>query len=318
MKLYPLLSLISFTSSLFAGAAVAQSEIKQVAIPGVIAADARVELVKDGYQWLEGPVDDGKGGLYFTDLSASRIYRLAPTGEIAIWRENTQGTNGLFVMPDGRLLGSQGRGKKIVEFMADQSVRPLAAAFEGKPLYGPNDLIPDKKGGIYFTDPPPRLGPDLAPKEPGNLYYMRPNGDVIFLDGAIQRPNGITLSLDERTLYVADTEGEFLWAFDVQPDGTVKNRRRFAKMLEPEKGQFGLKSRGDGIAIDAEGRVYVTTGAGIQVISPKGEHLGIIRIPALAHNVAFAGPKKQTLYLTGQGGLYRVELLAAGPAGRSK
>ena len=300
------------------GAALAQSETHQVSIPGVIAANARVELVKDGYRWLEGPVSDGKGGLYFTDLSASRIYHLDPKGDITLWRENTQGTNGLFLLPDGRMLGSQGGGKRIVEFMADQSVRPLATAAAGQPLRGPNDLIPDRKGGIYFTDPAPRPGPDIAPKEPGNLYYMRANGDVVFLDGAIQRPNGITLSLDERTLYVDDTEGEFLWAFDVQPDGTVKNNRPFAKMQEPEKGQFGPKSRGDGMALDAEGRVYVATGAGIQVISPTGEHLGIIRLPALAHNVAFAGPKKQTLYLTGLTGLYRVEVLAAGPPARSK
>jgi gluconolactonase len=141
---------------------------------------------------------------------------------------------------------------------------------------------------------------------------------VLLLDDQIRRPNGITLSIDEKTLYVDNTEGDQVYAFDVQPDGRVTNKREFAKLIELEKGSLGPRSRGDGMAIDSMGRLYVATAAGIQVIDPRGRHLGIIRVPAVARNVAFAGPKRQMLYMTALESLYRVPMLSEGPAGRSK
>jgi gluconolactonase len=206
----------------------------------------------------------------------------------------------------------------VVAVSTDGRVTPLATQVNGSKLRSPNDLIADSKGGVYFTDPAPRPAPNVAPKEPGNLHYVRPNGEVLLLDAQIRRPNGLTLSLDEKTLYVGDTEGEYVYAFDVQPDGSVRNKRQFAKLLEPEKGSLGLRSRADGMAIDSMGRLYVTTSAGIQVIDSGGRHLGIIRLPAVARNVAFGGPKRQTLYLTALESLYRVDTLAEGPAGRAK
>ncbi|HEY5617652.1 MAG TPA: SMP-30/gluconolactonase/LRE family protein [Vicinamibacterales bacterium] len=102
------------------------------------------------------------------------------------------------------------------------SRRDRGGCAAGQPFRAPNDLIADSKGGVYFTDPAPRPAPNVAPKEPGNVYYLRANGDVLLIDAQIQRPNGITLSLDEKTLYVDNTEGEFVYAFDVQPDGLAK------------------------------------------------------------------------------------------------
>ncbi len=91
----------------------------------------------------------------------------------------------------------------------------LATEYNGKKLRQPNDLIADRKGGIYFTDPAPRPAPDIAPEVPGNVHYIRPNGTVLLIDDQIARPNGITLSLDGGTLYVDDTEGKYVYAFDV-------------------------------------------------------------------------------------------------------
>jgi gluconolactonase len=303
----------------FAGAAAHAAPAPQTDIPGVIRAGAKVELVKDGLNGLEGPVPSGDGGLYFTAIDENRIYKVDRDGRtISIWRENTNGTNGLYLLNDGRLLGAESGGRRVIAIAPNGAVTGLATAFRGMPLRSPNDLIADSKGGVYFTDPAPRPAPNVAPMEPGNLHYLRANGEVLLLDGEIRRPNGLTLSLDGRTLYVGDTEGEYVYAFDVQPDGSARNKRQFVKLLEPEQGSLGLRSRADGMALDSEGRVYVSTAAGIQVIDAQGKHLGIIRLPAVARNLAFAGPDRRTLYLTALTALYRVPTLSSGPAERSK
>ena len=302
----------------FSLAGEAQNRPPQQAIPGVIAAGSQVELVRGGFKGLEGPVATPDGGLYFSDIPANRTYKLEANGTISVSRENTKGSNGLFLLKDGRLLAAESGGPRIVAVAPDGRVTPLATASGGKPLRAPNDVISDSKGGVYFTDPAPRPAPDVAPKESGNVHYIRPNGEVLLLDAQIRRPNGITLSIDEKTLYVGDTEGEYVYAFDVQPDGGVTNKRQFAKLLEPEKGSLGLRSRADGMALDSMGRVYVSTAAGIQVIDSRGGHLGIIRLPAVARNLAFGGPRRQTLYLTALEGLYRVQMQSEGPAGRAK
>ena len=308
-----------FTGTLFSFARWAQNpSAAQAAISGVIAAGAKVELVRGGLKGAEGPVAIPDGGLYFSDITANRTYRLDKNGGISVWRENTKGTNGLFLSKDGRLLGAEGGGPRIIAVTPDSRVTALATGFGGKSLRSPNDLIMDKNGGIYFTDPAPRPSPDVAPKEKGNVHYIRPNGEVLLLDDQIQRPNGISLSIDEKTLYVDDTEGEYVYAFDVQPDGTVKNKRQFAKLREPEKGSLGLRSRADGMALDSKGRLYVATASGIQVIDPRGEYLGTIRVPSVVRNVAFGGPRRQTLYMTALESLYRVQMLSEGPDGRAK
>ena len=218
-------------------------------IPGVITEGTPLEVVVGGFQGLEGPVGALDGALYFSDIPANRTYKIDANGMMSVWRENTNGANGLFITKDGRLLAAEGGGRRIVAVTPDGRVMPLATQFNGQSLRAPNDLIVDSKGGIYFTDPAPRPAPDVAPKEPGNVYYLTPNGDVLLVDAQIERPNGITLSLDEKTLYVGNTEGEFVYAFDVQADGRVANKREFVKLREPEKGSRGLRSRADGGAM---------------------------------------------------------------------
>jgi gluconolactonase len=295
-----------------------ESRTAQGAIPGVIAAGAQVEVVRGGFKGLEGPVAAPDGGLFFSDIPAGITYKLEPNGTIAVWREKTNGANGLFLARDGRMLAAEGAGRRIVAVTPDRRVMPLVTMYNGQPLRAPNDVIADSRGGIYFTDPAPRPAPDVAPKESGNVHYLTPKGEVLLLDGQIRRPNGLTLSLDEKTLYVGDTEGEFIYAFDVGADGRVSNKRQFARLLEPEKGSLRPRSRADGMAIDAMGRLYVSTAAGIQVVDPRGKHLGIVRLPSVARSVAFGGKDRRTLYLTALESLYRVQMLAEGPAGRSK
>ena len=306
-----------------AGAAVAAAQnppAPQLAIPGVIAANAKLELVQGGFKGLlEGPVGTPDGGLYFTDMGASRIYRINPKGEIAVWRENTNEANGLTLLPDGRLLGAEGGAQRVVSMTPEGRVTPLATAFDGSPLRAPNDLINDRKGGVYFTDPLMRAATEGTNIKPmGNVYYIRPDGRLLLIDGEIARPNGITLSLDEKTLFVNDGLGVDVFVFDVQADGSARNKRSFVKLREPITDAQGTRSRADGMAIDSEGRLYVATGSGIQVIDQRGEYLGMIRTPSIMNSIAFAGPDRQTLYLTGRDSLYRVRMLAKGPPGRAK
>jgi gluconolactonase len=154
----------------------------------------------------------------------------------------------------------------------------LADNFEGKGLGRLNDLIVDKKGGVYFNG--------------AALYYLNPAGNVATI-GENVRTNGITLSRDEKTLYA--TNGATLVAFDIQPDGLVRNQRDFARL---EAG-----GNGDGMAIDSEGRLYVTSAPGVQVFSREGKYLGVIPTPRSVISAAFSGPGKKILYVVGSGAL---------------
>ena len=293
-----------------------EAPLRQPAINGVIAADAKVELVTRGdYRGFEGPVARPDGGMYFTEIQASRIHSLDRNGNLTVWLENTREANGLFLAPDGRLLAAEQSGKRIVAIAPDGRVTPLATEFRGKPLQSPNDLVLDKKGGIYFTDPA-RAPRTVAQRS--HVHYLRPGGEVVLLDDEMIFPNGLTLSLDERTLYVDDSDGDYVYAFDVQPDGQVKNKRQFVQLREPVASDRGVRSRADGMAIDSKGRMYVSSGSGVQIVSPRGEYLGTIRVPELVRSVAFGGPRRQTLYMTAATSLYRLRMLSEGPSKRAK
>ena len=183
----------------------------------------------------------------------------------------------------------------------------LASNIDGKPFDRPNDLTVDQKGGVYFTDP-----------NPGLVYYVTPGGKTIKVAEGIARPNGILLSRDEKILFVNDSGGEDLLAFDVQADGTVNNRRNFAKYEGVQRTAEGINSSADGLAIDAEGAIYVGFPIGVQVLSPQGQHLGTIPVSKRIQNLAFAGADKKTLYMVGSGAAFKVQMLAQGFMGRAK
>ena len=270
-------------------------------IPGVLAPGATPELVQEGFKFTEGPLA-ADGGLYFSDIPAGRTYFLDPGGKIAPVRENTNGANGIALNKAGELLFAEGEGKRVSKRNKDGSMTTVTEGPAGKPLLSPNDLILDAKGGIYFTDPGPR---PVVPGRPTTVYYL-PAGakEPVLIDGAVARPNGLTLTNDGKTLIVDDTIGPTVFAYDVQPDGSVKNKRAFAQLRDIPDGK---ESGADGLAIDSNDRLYITTVAGVQVFDAKGQYLGTIKAGRQAANVAFGGPDKKTLYLTAREGLYKVE-----------
>jgi gluconolactonase len=276
-------------------------------IPGVLAPGAVPELVQEGFVFTEGPVGTADGGLYFSDIRVSRTFYLDASGKISVVRENTNGANGLALTRDGQLLFAEGDGKRIAQRNKDGSITTVTEGPTGVPLLAPNDLLVDPKGGIYFTDPGPR---PVVPGRPTYVYYL-PSGarQPILLDGSVARPNGLTLTGDGKTLIVDDTLNPTVFAYDVQPDGSVKNKRAFTQLRDVPAGS---ESGADGMAIDRDNRVYITTVTGVQVFDAKGQYLGTIKVGRQPANAAFAGPDKQTLYITAREGLYRVRMLAKG------
>src|SRR5215471_20760794 len=200
-------------------------------IRGVTAGNARPELVQEGFTFTEGPVGTADGGLYFSDImGADKTFRLDSNGKISLYRSATNGTNGLALLRDGSLIGAEGNGKRISKAVAGGSASTLTEGIEGMGLMAPNDLIVDSKGGIYFTDPGPR---PVVPGRKAYVYYLPPGASrAIAIDDGIARPNGLSLTLDGRTLIVVDTIGDVVFAFDVQPDGMVRNKRPFFRLRD--------------------------------------------------------------------------------------
>jgi gluconolactonase len=286
----------------------ASTHAQSPGIAGVVAPGAEPELVQEGFVFTEGPLGTPDGGLYFSDIRPNRIYRLDASGKIELVRENTNGANGLAFTREGDLLAAEGSGKRISKRARDGTVTTVTEGIAGKPFLAPNDLLVDTKGGIYITDPGPR------PVEPGRICYVYylPAGakEPIVIDDKIARPNGLTLTRDGKTLIVNDTIGPTVYAYDVQGDGSVKNKRAFAQLRDiPE----GKESGADGMALDREDRVYITTVTGVQVFDAAGKYLGTIKVPRQPANAAFGGPDKRVLYITAREGLYRLNTLAQGP-----
>ena len=315
----------------FASAAVqaqspAPSGAVTVAIAGVVAAGTPIELIKEGFNGTEGPVALPDGSLIFTETTANRVTRIAPDGSTSAFVEGSNGANGLGFTANGDLYAVQVLKARVGIIFPQPRARVLADNFEGAPFGRPNDLVVDRQGNVYFTDSgvnPPAAGqpappvPSIAPAKPA-VYRISAKGELKRLAADIERPNGIQLSPDEKVLYVANTLGEHLLAYDLAPDGTLGPRRNFARLDGWQKTETGSSSGADGLAVDEAGRVYVVTNKGIEVFSSQGEALGIIALPKKAQNLAFAGADKKTLYVVGRGAAYRLPVLTAGYAGRAK
>jgi gluconolactonase len=300
-------------------------EVTIASIPGVIAGGAKWQLVWQGTDNADGIVGTSDGGLLFAQEQPSVVRKLDRNDKDSVYVRDTHGTGSVAIDSQGRILAVQrtctdpGKGNapcseptSVAIIYPEKDRRMLADNFQGKPLGRLNDLVVDKKGTVYFTV--------------GAAYYKTSGGPVTSLGENI-RSNGIMLSPDERTLYV--TNGGTILAFDIQSDGNVGNRRDFAKL---EGGN------GDGMAIDASGRLYVTSAPGVQVFSPDGKYVGTIPAPRNPISVAFSGADKTMLYIVGGGALgpdgkefvtpqgvrnnaktiYKVQTLTAGYKGRAK
>jgi gluconolactonase len=287
-------------------------------IPGVVAGGTKVQLIRDLFQSTEGPIAMPDGSLLFTEQDAGdgQLVRIDKDDNISTYLDKTNRTIGLAYDPKGRLIGTQTNIARVEVLHPVRAI--LAESFEGVPLVNPNDLVIDRRGGIYFTDQlSNRFRPPPAARTRPMIFYIRPDdGKLTKVSDQVDRPNGITLSPDEKVLYAAN--GNTISAFDVQPDGTLRNFRTFATLVRPKNAQgVEVQVNGDSMCVDEAGRVYIAAG-GVQVFSPQGQHLGAIPTPLRAQAPAFAGPDKKTLYVVGAGAVYKIAMLARGVQGRAK
>jgi gluconolactonase len=265
-----------------------------------------------GFQYTEGPAADRLGNLFFSDIPGNRIHKVDSAGKLSTYIEPSNHTNGLMVDARGELVACEMDGR-IVAYAprtGDSAAAPrvITAEHNGARYNAPNDLVIDRAGGVYFTDPHFRA-PMPLPQGKTGVYYVDAAGKATRLIDDLQAPNGVILSPDEKTLYVIPSQQSEIMAYPVEGPGKIGAGRVLAQMKQPE-GQTGRG--GDGLTVDTAGNLYIATGLGLQVVSPKGEHLGIIKLPEGPANVTFAGPENRTLYVTARTGLYTVPMQAAG------
>jgi gluconolactonase len=301
------------------------------ALDRLIAPDARIEILAEGYEWTEGPVWVRDGGyLLFSDVLTNTIHRwkegegarpyLTPSGYTgSVPRGGETGSNGLVLDKDGRLVLAQHGDRRVARMdapLASPAPRftTLAGDYQGARFNSPNDLVFKSNGDLYFTDPAygmekqwedPRREMDYA-----GVFRRSADGKVTLLTRDMTRPNGLAFSPDERLLYVAQSDPDAaLWrVFDVKADGSIGNSRVFLDVTSQVKTRTGLP---DGFKLDTEGNLFATGPGGVLVISPQGKQLGTIRTGQATSNCAF-GDDGHTLYITADMYVMRVRLKSKG------
>ena len=311
-------------STLFSLCCFAQQTVERLdnEINLLIDADAAIEILADGFSWSEGPVwVPLLNAVLFTDVPENKLYRwdeknglnifLDPSGYTGYApNEKKAGGNGLILDPKGNLLIAQHGDRRIAKVMAPldkpSAFTTVVDRFEGKRFHSPNDLILHSNGDLYFTDPPYGLKGDNDPLrelETNGVYRLSKAGELSLVYSRLNRPNGLALSPDEKTLYVAnsDTKRNLWIAFDLV-DGQLHNERVFFDATSIDRP--GLA---DGMKVNKEGYVFATGPGGVLIFNPQGKHLGTILTPERTANCAF-NEDESVLYMTSDRYLTRIQL----------
>jgi gluconolactonase len=314
-----------------------KEKARMEAYHAIIPKDAKVELLIDGTKtkpgltFSEGPKwMNGKvyfSNMYFdqawgADPKKSSTVEMSPDGSYRNISQGKMQTNGLYPYKNGNLLVCDMMGHRVVEMTTKgQVVKVIADKYDGKSIDGPNDIITDAKGGIYFTDP--QFTAEAVKFQPGRaVYYVSPEGKItrIVEPNEFAMPNGILLSPDGKTLYinncyddeswypVVSTKKNYIWAYDVNADGTITNGRQFAKLFLTENvlDRKGKSSSSDGMAIDKMGNIYVGTYYGVQIFNSKGEFVGMINLPHFPVSLCFGDDDMKTLYIVSYQWVYKI------------
>ena len=298
-------------------------------LDALIAPDAAIERLADGFTWTEGPVWIADGGYWlFSDVPENKMYRwsegsgvslfLSPSGydgpDLSSFRE--PGSNGLIRGPGDTILVADHGNRAVARLdLATKTKTLLATRYQGKRFNSPNDLVLSENRSIYFTDPPYGLdGLDASPHKelPHNgIYRLDPDGTVTLLASDLSFPNGIILSPDERTLYVANSDPKraIVMAYGLGADRTIREGRVLVDMTA--EAASGLPGLPDGMAIDATGDLFATGPGGIHIRSPDGTRLGRIETGTVTANCAF-GEDGRTLFIASHKMVARVRTRTKG------
>ena len=297
------------------------------AFDALVAPGAPIEKLAGGFDWAEGPVWNPKTKtLLFSDVPRNVVFEwkeglgtreiLLPSGYTGSGaRGGESGSNGLALDRQGRLVLCQHGDRRVARYEGGGRFTTLARHYKDRRFNSPNDLVFHSNGDLYFTDP--TYGLEKGDQDPAKellysgVYLLRARtGEVVLLAGDLRFPNGIELSPDQKTLYVAisDPNNPVVMAYDLQVDGTASNGRVFFDARPLAADRKGLP---DGLKVDQRGNVFATGPGGVLVISPAGQHLGTIRTGELIANCAW-GNDGSTLYLTSDMFLARVKTLTKG------
>lgn len=308
------------TWGLIAGIAalVASSACAQVPDPWPVEDDGvfipgSMEKVGEGYNFTEGPVWDW-ARVIFSDISGDTVYVMTPGETPRVLYTPSFRANGHTFDRNGALLNAEHGSGELTRWTPEGGRVTVVAAYQGKHLNSPNDVVVRSDGLILFTDPPYGLnsaynGVQRAAEIGFNgvFAFDEASGRMVLIDDALERPNGIALSPDESTLYVSDSASNKLWAYSLAADGSATDKRLLADLAIEGK-PFPV----DGLRVDSEGRVFATCPAGVCVIAPDGTRVATLELPIRASNVGWAGPDLSELYITSGTEVWKVSTRARG------
>jgi len=275
----------------------------------LIAPGAAVVKLADGFGFTEGPTANSKGDVYFVDDPKCKIHRWSVAEKkISVFIEESAHANGMYFDKNDNLYVCEGGTGSVVCYTPDGKRTVVANKLGARHFNKPNDLWIDPKGGIYFTDP--AYGQNFHVVQGGeHVYYILPDRSKVIRvievsgkEGDFVRPNGIVGTPDGKFLYVADIDGRVIYRYNIQPDGTLNGKHRFAPVSC------------DGMTIDEKGNIYLTDMAegDVPIYSPEGKLLERIKVPEHPANVCFGGKDFKTLYITARTGFYSVEMNVKG------
>jgi len=303
-------------------AAVGSVERLDPALDTLLPSGAVLEKLAEGFKWSEGPVwAADQSALLFSDVPENRVYHwkdgegisifLEPSGFTGtVYNGRERGSNGLTFDRQGRLTLCQHGDRRVARLAADgKSFETIVDRTEGKRFSSPNDLCFDRAGNLFFTDPPYGLPSDVKQETEFNgVYRFGTNGKLTVITREMDRPNGLALSPDERTLYVGSTHDPkpVIMAYALKSDGSVASGRVFFDATELMS-RTGRRGGFDGMKVDAQGNLWATGPGGLLIISPAGKHLGSLLTGQPTANCAFGGADGKTLFITANHWLLRIK-----------
>jgi gluconolactonase len=274
--------------------------------PDPVAPGAKLEKLAGGFAFTEGPTVDADGNVYFTDQPNDRIHVWSTDGKLSTFMEKCGRSNGLCFDAKGVLWACADEKNELWKIdVATKKVTVVVKEFNGKLLNGPNDVWVRPDGGAYFTDPYYKRNYWKRGQEEQDkraVFFLSKDGKLSRVDDDYKQPNGIVGTPDGKTLYVADIDGLKTYSYDIQPDGSLKNRKLFCEMGS------------DGMTLDEDGNVYLT-GRGVVVVDKNGAVITRIAVPEMwTGNVCFGGKDMKTLFITASKGLYSLKMRVKGAA----
>lgn len=268
----------------------------------IIASGAHLEKLADGFGFTQGPSTDRDGNVFFTDFQNNRIVKWsAVDGKFSDWLTPAGGAIGTSFDNAGNLVVAAAEKGELWSITPDKKVTVFATNFDGKVFNGPNDLWIRPDGGIYFTDPDFHSTHDKSTRVEGqDVYFVTPDHKTVTrIDTDLIKPLGIIGTPDGKVLYVSDFVGDETYAYDINPDGKLTNKRLFCEVGS------------EGMALDVEGNVYVTRNV-VTVFDKTGKMLERIEVPETPRNLAFGGKDNDLLFITATGSIQGLKMRVKG------